>query len=443
MIQLLAILLGIVFILAYLMSNRELAAPAVIFSFSFFICSIIASVGSNKLQLGLHGVTFLVILLGVVEFVIISFLLKKTRIILYAKPKENIITENIFQSLFIERWKLTLFIVYAIVVTLLSFRYIMSVSSGAGLARILFNYRIMSTTASTMAEAAFPSYLNFMRLILDAGSYFFLYIVADNLVLGKHLNIRALICVFLSFACDLLSGGRGTVVNKLFAFFVVFIILYSYFIKKITLNIKTIIIFFVIVIAGLYGFEYLGILLGRNNLSSGFNYVLVYCGAEIKNLDILLHENSYPAHSEIWGSQTFVNLILWIGGKLNPSKYIYRLNNPFHVVNGFGIGNVSTTFYAFIYDFGYWGELWLVGLMAAITQLVYNQSRYFFASQTKANVPNLALIIYGYMSAPLVLSFFSNKFYEGIFSGTFVKTLLVLVLLSWFFFKVKLVTRKS
>ena len=90
-------------------------------------------------------------------------------------------------------------------------------------------------------------------------------------------------------------------------------------------------------------------------------YLAFYCGAEIKNLDIFL--NSTKTKPAIWGEQTFVNLVKAIGRFFISGFDQYYLINPYQSVNGYYLGNVYTTFKAYIHDFGYIGMIILIIIM--------------------------------------------------------------------------------
>ena len=139
-------------------------------------------------------------------------------------------------------------------------------------------------------------------------------------------------------------------------------------------------------------------------------------------------QEDHSKNNEIWGSQTFVSIIRWLGPKFGIENYYYQLDLPFRRINGFSLGNVYTTFYPYIYDFGYLGEICLVVLMAIIVQCVYE-----ICKRTKLkNSPSIPILLYGYMYSSIVLSFFSNKFYEN----TFTRNALIVIPVSWIVYEI-------
>ncbi|WP_353057365.1 oligosaccharide repeat unit polymerase [Lactiplantibacillus pentosus] len=93
------------------------------------------------------------------------------------------------------------------------------------------------------------------------------------------------------------------------------------------------------------------------------------------------------------------------------------------------LGNVYTTFYAFLYDFGYKGVVVLVMLMSLVSQFIFGKVRQF----SRQGDISIYALIYGRIAVCLILSFFSDKFYEGIFAITFIKTVIWWIILRWVF----------
>ena len=93
---------------------------------------------------------------------------------------------------------------------------------------------------------------------------------------------------------------------------------------------------------------------------------------------------------------------------------------PFQSVNGYPLGNVYTTFFSWIYDFGYGGILPFTIIMALVTQLFYRRVRFHVGSPYGV----MYVLIYSYMAYALFFSFFGNKFYGEIATSNFIKYLL-------------------
>ena len=75
----------------------------------------------------------------------------------------------------------------------------------------------------------------------------------------------------------------------------------------------------------------------------------------------------------------------------------------------YDLGNVYTTFYAFIYDFGFLGVVSLTGFMAIVCVWLYNKVNYVDLISNKIS---LYVICYAYLLNDIVMLPFSNRFYE-------------------------------
>lgn len=101
-------------------------------------------------------------------------------------------------------------------------------------------------------------------------------------------------------------------------------------------------------------------------------------------------------------SQTMINVVNALGSLLGQPDWIHNLDNPYHYIGNIALGNVSTTFYAFMYDGGYIGVVGYTALFAAISQIIF---QYSLKAQTKQKI-SLSVIIYSYVWYTIVFSFF-------------------------------------
>lgn len=433
MIFLLTFLLIVLAVIICKKYKWNVTEPSFIFVVSFVMACIIASINANKWNLGLHLNTFFVILLGVLEFVLVCYVLKTILL------KNNILTdgaENCGENIIINKWKKAFFICFIIIANIIYLYYIVKAVGGNfnGIGNILdaiSKYDNISKFTEQFDAIKLPSIISNLRVAIIACGYWFIYVIVNNFIYQKRIDILNIIIVLL---CSIMSCLSGT---RTYIFYYIFIAIVFYLMKKIkkdgiknTINKKFIKYIVIIAFVFLITFLPLAKLLGRNTNKNMIDYISTYCGAEIKNLDIFLQQENYEKENNIWGSQTFIYLIKTIGEKVGFTGYkSYQLDLPFQNINGYGLGNVYTTFYPYIYDFGYIGEFVLVCIMAIISQLSYE-----IANKVKANnKPRISILIYGLISCTLILSFFSNKFYEVIFSMNFIKYILVWIVCNYFF----------
>lgn len=429
MLYVLFIVLLAFLVIAYNASDQDVMAPSFIFTSSFIFCVGWAIPFAKKWNLSLHTNTFLTFFLGVGLFILFSWM---THFLFVHMKDDNRIEEApILKKISIEKWKLLLFILFEFVSIYYTVRILKHVTGMGSITDAILNYR--NETVLTGVQYSFPQLMVLMRLITNAAGYWFAFIFSNNYIVTHKFDVYSLIIIILSGISNSILGGRGNAINLLIGFVVIFYFLYiAHNHIQIGINFKMLILGLIAMFAILMIFQLFGTILGRSSQSDPLEYLAKYCGAEIKNLDVFLQNENFPNKMNGWGSQTFVNVIKSIGPYIGITNTEYALDLPFLQVNGYNLGNVYTTFYPYIYDFGYVGVLFLVPLMAIILQVVYENAKHI-----KVGRPYLSLILYSYMFSSILLSFFSNKFYEQNFSTTFVLTVIVWGLFDLFFRKLQ------
>ena len=129
------------------------------------------------------------------------------------------------------------------------------------------------------------------------------------------------------------------------------------------------------------------------------------------------------ANACIFGELTFCRLINWIGSKLGDSSLVYELDLPFLSYQNYNLGNVYTTFYAFVYDFGIAGVVVLTAIMAVACIWLYNRIKSVWIMD--ANI-SFCMICYAFLVNDIVMLPFSNRFYETVFNVATIYKLVIL-----------------
>lgn len=282
---------------------------------------------------------------------------------------------------------------------------------------------IVAFTKKDVARIGFIG--NWMINITRCFGFFWGFVFIYNYLSEKRkISILALINLILCIICELLGGARTGIIVIIIACVVDFYVIWTQkSINKKKLPIKYVfnicMVFFIVIIS----FQLLGGIIGRNVDVKFAEYFAKYVGSPIKNLDIFIQKNN-PL-PDIWGKETFAYFINWIGTKTQNAELIYNLDLPYINLNGFNMGNVYTTFYMFVYDFGIKGVIVCTAFMAFISQLYYE----LVISNKKTKLFNI--IIFSMIIPQLLLSFFSNKFYETFATINFVQQLILLRVMVW------------
>ena len=432
--MLLFFLILIILYLSYLFNKGEIIAPAFVFCASFIFSLAWALAYANRWDLNLHFNTFGVIFGGVLEFflvsILVNFAFRKT-------GKNKIIGTTSEKKIEISNLKIIIFIIGGVITILLSAKEVIRLTESLTLSQAIAQYRIASFNPTSLDHYKYflPKWLGYCRLIVNSGGYWFAYIFAYDLIRKDKRKILSFVAVIVAAIDSAILGSRNDAINMLLAVLSIIVMLkIKNGMFRFKLKFKNIFKYLILAIIVLFSFQTLGNLMGRTSVTAPLDYLAKYCGAEIKNLDIFLQEGNFPIKEGLIGAQTFIFLYRWVGPKIGIKNYYYSFDLPFKTVNGYSLGNVYTTFYQFIYDFGYFGVIILVFIMALISQIIYECG---FCGKRK-NVPNLWIIIYSYIFSSLAFSFFSNKFFEQNLNVTFFKSVIIWLFFSFLFCKIKI-----
>ena len=368
----LVVLLILILIVNYQVHNHEILTPSFIYTASFCLSTIWALLYAQKWNLNLHLNTFLVLFLGALEFSVIAYLCS----ILYPSSwLKSPITDTESPHYEIRTWKIVCVVVFEILVILITLKTVRSIIPGGSLSQAIYSYRSqVIDPVKSLRLKPFPEYVVLSRAFSDAIGYFFSYLTAKGLIISKKVYIKYLLPFILSIVNSMLLGSRGGTIMLLIA---ALVYVYSLYMKKNEWhtrgNAKVIVIAVAIFIVVAFSFQSLASLLGRNvSQFSGMDYMAIYLGAEVKNLDTYLQTIIFPIHRGIIGGQTFINLNSTFSKIFGLSNLKYSLNLPFLSVNGYSLGNVYTSYYSYINDLGYFGVSILVGLMSVISQFSFD-----------------------------------------------------------------------
>lgn len=404
----------------YYINEQDILCPSFLFVFSFLFSVFWACLYADKWDLGLHLNTFLVISYGIVVFVTVScglhFLFKK----IY--KRHGVFQNRAFIDMKIPIWVEIIYLCFVAFICLWMIKEIITWADVPFSRFIEAGRKIDKLKFQAVDKFGFSSKLALLRVVVTAGTYWFGYMLMNEVVNEHHIDIFKILIIGLSIWSMTLTGSRSPAMYVLIA--LTFFLLHLIQKKKdnnVFLSKKMVFILLITSVLILASFRSIGLLMQRNISQNTMDYLALYIGAEIKNLDLFLQEPR-PT-SAIWGSQTFFYLVRSIGKRLGIANSYYALDLPFRYYNGYNLGNVYTVFYPFIYDFGYIGVVFLTGLMAAVCQVSYEIAR----NSKNRSLSLLFTIIYGTITSTLLLAFFSNKFYENIFTVEFVKRVIILV----------------
>lgn len=438
MLIVLAIFITAILIVAYYVNRKALSCPAILYISPFLIMTIVA-IGMRKLwDFHIDDVTVWVITIGLLSFYLGTFFSNKVRI----KIRRGIKKIQINPIDGFDIWKGILLLIINIVTVMWKLKLIrsFSVNHGGGstfsAALGYYNYIKKIETGITIT---FPKILDYMLQLIDAVGFIWACLFAHVIVYGnRRKGVKEIVVLnfFLSIIGGLSSGGRGAAIKYLIAFIIAFVFLYNQKTGwKNRIPVKYMLGIFALGVITCILFLYVATFIGRNEIVNVQRYITNYIGAQLYNLNY--HITSNIPKSEIFGQETFYYLnktiAHWVG---NEEWSNYALDLP-SVYSRYGsLGNVCTTFYAYLHDFGYIGIVVLPFISGWISQTIYRKAK--IDACTTEQTFCLSLVVYSYVAYMLVFSFFSNKFYELFVSISMLKMLFWTLVVSYFLFGIKI-----
>lgn len=410
--------ISIILVASLIVFLKDIFNPVFIFVASLWFGILWAMLFAKKWALHLNGLTFFVFILGIGTFAVVGIVIK---LFGERQPFESV---RHF-SISVKSWKIDLTIIFTLATLLISVMTIKQLVPAATLGDSIYMYRVKTTFWNMLVP--FPSYLNYMRMLTYAIGFWFTYYLAAVFIFRQRLDVRSLLVVLISALSSIVTGSR----NNLIIFLMLFLFFLYFFsqgkngwVKGIRL--KPVIFGMILAVIVLVSFQNLADLLGRNTTSSPLDYLAEYFGAEVYNLNLFLGQHKVPMIDNYAGTQTFINFFKTFERYWGASSNEYILSLPFNTSNGYNLGNVYTTFYPYLYDFGISGMFFLVILMAVISELIHIFAKKYFSGR-KISV---MILVDGYIFTALAFSFFSNKFYEQFATLNFLEYLVVWIILS-------------
>lgn len=411
MIWLLILSLSITVYINYKIADGDIFNPAVIVSSMFCIFAFLCGIANIFIGIDIENeVTIIVIMLGMSIFTIFNYFTRNSQHLIEKKEQTNKNISPIWGIMGICCTSMAIYVNY---------NYIIEFASAYGVGGDFFEsmvkYKIIMTFHDSDDILVYsPWYRGVLMAVSSCFAYLAIYIFMRKKVFCGKFDLIYSTNILLYILLSFMGGGRSEVFRIITAAMFMWYIFYrtkqgnNFNVKKVLVKFAFIML---LVSLAFIGFVFI---VGRTNADLDFEYIImalfIYAGAPIFNLDIYLG-NPWQQTQGIFGEITFIKLINWIGRTFEISSLVYKYDLPFLSYQNYNLGNVYTTFYAFIYDFGLVGVVVLTGIMAAICMWLYN--KVMTAKKTESNI-NFIVICYAYLVNDLIMLSFSNRFFETI-----------------------------
>ncbi len=420
--------------LNYVITNGDFLAPSTLFCEMFFLYEMICLIGKSYYKIIIHAETIIVITCGLLIFTVFCAISNNRR-----RFKVGYSTSKFLELHYIAIPDIMIYILIGLQLGTVYFfvQYLHAISNawgsgGSSLTEMISLYDTMTkfwTATFTKLNVSIPMFYRIFSPITSAAAYIVLYVAVNNFAVCKKIKKSHIIVILLLCILILLNGSRSPILRVVTMIISLLYVFYYKVHKRKNKGIKAFVklVSLMLIVAGLMILALF--MMGRAaNLDNILGYVFTYLGAPIVNLDTFLNKSDIGAInglSTLFGEHTFRGAYNYIGKIFDIESFtnISDINVFTFSTNGIEIGNVYTTFYPFIYDFGYIGILPLLSIPAVYYCFTYNK----VLRMSERNVFNYKLFIFSYLFNDLVMLPFSNRFYETVLDAAFLKFLI----LSW------------
>ncbi len=415
----------------FLLAGRDYMHPAVVFHGMFLIYELVCVLGEEAYAVKLHLGSTVVLSMGFFAKTLanlISYDRRKKKQLFIEKLREIKIPKLYILALLIMQ---TVSIVYF-------YKYLGDLANAYGLKNLTLSESIKLYDTMTKfwrdeynaLSVPIPMAYRITNPICAGAEYIVIYIMVNNFLVNKKIDILGVASFGLMCVRIVINGSRSPLL-RIFTF--VFLLFYMLNLRSGRIR-KGDTKFFGKLIMAAAGFIVLMflslIVMGRTERFTGIaDNLFVYLGAPIVNLDNFIEGYNVKllgaiSKRALFGAQSFKGLYQYIDKlfKVDAFSDITDIELFVFSDNGREIGNVYTMFYKIIYDFGFLGVLPLTFIMGTFCCETYRKIK---CEPKTDRIIDLRLLVYAYLFNDIVMSAFSNRFYETIFDAVFIKFFIV------------------
>lgn len=424
---------------AYIISNRDIMSPSVLFIGGFVLAVIAAMMNIQEWGIDLSNKTIVIIVVGNLSFLVTDMVYKMA----YRSSNTGIKEEIV--KIEIENWKTMIVVLVGIATMILYYREIVRLSAYAESYWQKFGVMVAYKRAISYGSVSINTVTNQMTKLVYSFGYIYAYIFINNFFAteGKRKirkNMIYLIPVILYSIMAILKGNRidimGLVVMMMFLY-------YMFLHKKVGWDkhisgkvLRKAIIVFVI---GMIVFYYMKDLVGRVSSLNLLEYITQYIGGSIELLDLYIRDGLTAVTSIPFGET--------LTGLLNGLKKIGLVNVNIrkqlefrYTSTGVYLGNVYTALRRYYHDGGWIGLIVFPSVLSYIMNRFYRKIKRYssYAINKIYKIIIYASLIYVVPFQAMEDSFWINK----VTIGYLIELVILYICLKFIFAKVKIVRRR-
>lgn len=439
MIYLLCVLTILLAVCNYFLCKRDLLQPAFLLCAVFSVCELVCVFAQGLFQIVIAPVTVAVITIGLFAFSAVNYLA-------YRFNRERPDCCVPITAIAISNVYIVLLLIAQILAILFFVRYLGALAGAyrkyaklpetmyASLSGQIELFDTMTKFWPKVYKALavpIPMVYRLANPACEAAEYLVLYIAVKNAAAGKRVNPLHLAVAALMVVRILLNGSRTPIFRMIT--FVAFLLILFFVTqgKKVRLGWKHLAWAGAAVLAICIVMVGLGFVVRRGTDGYGvLSYIFIYTGAPIVNLNSFLVKRKVGlfrglSRVGVFAAHTLKKMYDYLSKWLPVSITVPDIDVFAYSANGIEIGNVYTMFYKFIYDVGYIGAVLFPVLMAAYYAFTYEAIR----KKRSGRVVDLRMFFYAYLINDLIMSVFSARFYETVFSPVMLKFIPLVILL--------------
>ena len=355
--------------------------------------------------------TFLILLLGAVVFLTVSYIVDR---LFWKKNGNKTANKKKNEEIVVPAWLIVALIIYDLITLGLLLHEVLNIASQFGEYNSLPEaLTIFKNATSYSGKTRLPSYITIMIKPLFAGAFLATYIFLHNILCGSGKiyakvarNIIWLIFPIFYVVQRLMESSRGPILNfALGALCMALIIWYAVNEWKKTVRPKVMAVAGIIGVAGMMIFYLTAPMVGRINSKNMFDYITFYIGGSVECLNQWAQK---PEDIEVVrGEYTFAGTIRNLNSLgVADIQLQNKHKNEFVYYKGEMVGNIYTSYRAWIHDFGILGMYVLQAIMAAFFTIIYMKIRLW-----DGEMFNFRLLFYGFSAYTIFMHPIDGYFY--------------------------------
>lgn len=426
LLNLLFIFVLISFFITFTLFEFDFFHPAVIINLAYIVSIGSAVYNRDLWMIDMHPKTIALLILGVIIFIIVSFLSTSLSNSILSLKKQEELKEIKPQNLIFS--SIMLINVVVLVLYIIEIRRVVGGNGilTSNVTDLISSYRNISYY-SNENDARISGLINQISKIIPATTFSCLFIFINNYSVTKKIktNRKYLLPIIVYSIQAIISGGRMPLIRLAIAILVMYYVFLLYNRPNNNLNssfviLRRALLTFILLILSFYSLKFV---LGRNSQENFIIYITRYMGGSIQLFDLFVR-NPIRSNSE-FGAETFsgiYEMLSKIGFENNIIKGLEWRVSP----NGYSLGNVYTAIRRYYSDFGGVGIVLCQGFVALLYSNIYVRVRKDSLVNT---TQQFRLILLAASFYPLFLNGIEDVFYISMVTiGYFIQIIIFYII---------------